>query len=161
VSRNRSLVTYFPNELKLPPLVERDTDVCDLARHLAQMASKKTSLPAVRFSDAALARLQLHPWPENVVELAAIVNRLSCERAGGLIHDSDLSEFDERPSAVVFRLPPTGLDLAALERELLSQALAMSGNNQTRAASLLGLTRDQIRYRLAKFEISSPPLRGV
>lgn len=153
------LLRAFPNELKLPPLVEREADVCELARHLAQVASKKQSLSPVRFSDAALARLQAHSWPENVVELATLVDRLSRERPGELIDDVDLAELDARPSGVVFRLPPTGLDLAALERELLSQALAMSGNNQTRAASLLGLTRDQIRYRLAKFEICAPAQR--
>jgi two-component system NtrC family response regulator len=154
------LLRAFPNELKLPPLVEREADVCELARHLAQVASKKTGLSPIRFSDAALGRLQAHSWPENVIELAALVDRLSRERPGELIDDVDLSELDARPSGVVFRLPPTGLDLAALERELLSQALAMSGNNQTRAASLLGLTRDQIRYRLAKFEICAPAQRS-
>ncbi|MEP7049361.1 MAG: helix-turn-helix domain-containing protein [Pseudomonadota bacterium] len=153
------LLRAFPNELKLPPLIEREADVCELARHLAQAASKKTGQPPVRFSEAAFTRLQTHSWPENVIELAALVDRLSREHAGELIDDVDLSELDTRPSGIVFRLPPSGLDLAALERELLAQALAMAGNNQTRAASLLGLTRDQIRYRLAKFEIATLAVR--
>ena len=162
VARLRSdLLQAFPSELKLPSLLEREADVFELARHLSRMASKTTGLPAIRFSDAALARLQAYAWPDNVVELASVVDRLSRERPGDLIDDADLSELDARASCVAFRLPPTGLDLAALERELLSQALAMSGNNQTRAAALLGLTRDQIRYRLAKFELFVPPLRSV
>ena len=50
-----------------------------------------------------------------------------------------------------FQLPSTGLDLDKLERSLVIQALRRSGGNQTRAGSLLGLNRDQIRYRIEKF----------
>lgn len=150
------LLLAFPNELRLPTLVERETDVYDLANHFARVASSKTGSSPIRFSDAALGRLRSHSWPENVVELSALVERLSQDRPSDPIADTDLWELDARPSGVSFSLPPTGLDLAELERELLTQALAMSGNNQTRAAGLLGLTRDQMRYRLAKFEILTP-----
>jgi transcriptional regulator with GAF, ATPase, and Fis domain len=55
-------------------------------------------------------------------------------------------------------LPANGIDLEQLERSLVVQALERSGWNQTRAASLLGLNRDQIRYRIEKFglEKTSP-----
>jgi DNA-binding protein Fis len=52
-------------------------------------------------------------------------------------------------------LPSQGIDFRELEREVLAQALRLASGNQTRAASLLGLTRDQIRYRMAKFGMSS------
>jgi two-component system NtrC family response regulator len=48
-------------------------------------------------------------------------------------------------------LPPEGVNLEDLERSLVVQALERSGGNQTRAAALLGLNRDQIRYRIEKF----------
>jgi two-component system NtrC family response regulator len=48
-------------------------------------------------------------------------------------------------------LPGGGLDLEQLERDLVVQALTRTGGNQTRAAGLLGLNRDQIRYRIEKF----------
>jgi transcriptional regulator with GAF, ATPase, and Fis domain len=48
-------------------------------------------------------------------------------------------------------LPDEGVDLETLERELVAQALKRTGGNQTRAAALLGLNRDQIRYRIEKF----------
>jgi len=150
------LLLAFPNELRLPSLAERDNDVCELAQHFAQTAANRSGTPPIRFSTAALNRLRSHSWPENVVELAAMVDRLAHEPRASAVEDSDLWELDSRPSGVNFHLPPTGLDLAELERDLLTQALAMSGNNQTRAASLLGLTRDQMRYRLAKFEILTP-----
>jgi transcriptional regulator with GAF, ATPase, and Fis domain len=53
-------------------------------------------------------------------------------------------------------LPPTGIDLEQLERSLVVQALDRSGWNQTRAAALLGLNRDQIRYRIEKFKLERP-----
>jgi DNA-binding NtrC family response regulator len=154
------LVASFPNELKLPPLVERESDVSELLEHFSGLANAKAGLPSMRFAAAALARLHAHSWPGNVVELAALVERLSREHAADLVEDSDLFELDDRPSGIVFNLPATGIDLATLERELLTQALAMAENNQTRAASLLGLTRDQVRYRMAKFEIVAPSVRS-
>ena len=51
-------------------------------------------------------------------------------------------------------LPPSGINLDELERSLVVQALAQSGWNQTRAAALLGLNRDQIRYRIEKFGLA-------
>ena len=52
-----------------------------------------------------------------------------------------------------FELPATGVDLEKLERSLVIQALQRSGGNQTRAGALLGLNRDQIRYRIEKFAL--------
>ena len=51
-------------------------------------------------------------------------------------------------------LPIEGINLEALERSLVVQALERSGWNQTRAATLLGLNRDQIRYRIEKFGLT-------
>jgi len=53
-------------------------------------------------------------------------------------------------------LPPKGIDLEQLERSLVVQALERSAWNQTRAAALLGLNRDQIRYRIEKFKLERP-----
>jgi transcriptional regulator with GAF, ATPase, and Fis domain len=53
-----------------------------------------------------------------------------------------------------FELPAAGVDLEDVERSLVVQALERSGHNQTRAAALLGLNRDQIRYRIEKFGLA-------
>ena len=52
-----------------------------------------------------------------------------------------------------FALPPAGLDIHEVERSLVEQALERTGGNQTRAGALLGLNRDQIRYRIEKFKL--------
>jgi DNA-binding NtrC family response regulator len=54
-----------------------------------------------------------------------------------------------------YRLPLQGINFYDLERDVLSQALRMCHGNQTRAGTLLGLSRDQIRYRMAKFGLTS------
>jgi two-component system NtrC family response regulator len=50
-----------------------------------------------------------------------------------------------------FILPAEGVSLDEVERQLLAQALERSGGNQTHAAQLLGINRDQVRYRIEKF----------
>jgi transcriptional regulator with GAF, ATPase, and Fis domain len=62
-----------------------------------------------------------------------------------------LPAFSNESSEITFELPENGIDLGELERVVLEQALRRARGNQTRAASLLGLTRDQIRYRMSKF----------
>ena len=54
-------------------------------------------------------------------------------------------------------LPASGIDLEQLERSLVVQALERTTWNQTRAAALLGLNRDQIRYRIEKFQLEKAP----
>jgi len=60
---------------------------------------------------------------------------------------------DNAPSSGPFRLPPDGVVLDDLNRDLIEQALDMTGGNQVRAAKLLGLTRGTLRYRLDKYGI--------
>jgi DNA-binding NtrC family response regulator len=66
-------------------------------------------------------------------------------------------EADGRRTVETFLLPADGLVLEDLERDLLRQALERTGGNQTRAARLLGMTRDQVRYRIRKFALAVRP----
>jgi DNA-binding NtrC family response regulator len=72
------------------------------------------------------------------------------DAAGGESSVTD-PETASSPTVHGFRLPPTGIVLEELERDLLLQALEMTQGNQTRAAEALGLTRDALRYRMKKF----------
>ncbi len=64
---------------------------------------------------------------------------------------------DGQRTSATFLLPAHGLVLEELERDLVRQALERTRGNQTRAARLLGMTRDQIRYRIRKFALSARP----
>lgn len=154
------LVLGFSNELRLPSLAERIGDLPELLEHFARVACAQTGAAPIAFTSGALSRLRSYSWPGNLSELWGFVERLSLQYPGTVLDDGDLPELGERASGFSFELPATGIDLAALERQLLTQALALAENNQTRAASLLGLTRDQMRYRLAKFEIFGTTARS-
>jgi DNA-binding NtrC family response regulator len=153
------LAFSFPATIQLPPLRDRLEDMPELVRHFAELAAARTKAPITHFSDEAIERLEEHSWPGNVAELQQVVSNLSEEFGPSTIEAEDVPEFDQRKSGVSFRLPVGGIHFAELERELIAQALTMAENNQTRAARLLGLTRDQLRYRLAKFEIASGAAR--
>ena len=64
-------------------------------------------------------------------------------------------------SDLLFVLPEDGINLEALERQFVVQALDRCGWNQTRAAALLGLNRDQVRYRIEKFGLTVPARRST
>ena len=101
----------------------------------------------------AMARLKAHPWPGNVRELRNALER-ACLLAGGeIIDEGDLLLGRPAPAAAgkePFALPPGGVVLEELEKSLVSQALERAAGNQTKAATLLGISRDQLRYRMEK-----------
>lgn len=143
------LVFGFPTIIELSPLRDRISDVPALVEHFGRLGTR----PALVFGDSALARLKLHAWPGNLAELKNLVQTVRDESRADVVEAEHLPELGDKSMATRFSLPPSGIDLAELERELLIQALSMTDNNQSRAARLLGLTRDQIRYRLAKFDL--------
>ncbi len=124
-----------------------------LTAALGALRSAKRQRRAAPFQSSMT--LSAHVWPGNLTELAQLVERLQRLENPGRIEPQHLLELGHRRAVVVVNLPPSGIDLADLERELLVQALALSANNRSRAARLLGLTRDQIRYRLSKLELNS------
>jgi len=149
------LAYRFPVVLRLPPLRDRTGDIPELVGHFSQSIACRFGGDGVSFSPAAIERLTQYDWPGNVGELYNLVERccLFSERAE--LDLDDLPELSLPQSGIDFRLPPGGISLSDLEREVLVQALRITENNQTRAAALLGLTRDQMRYRMAKFGIAS------
>jgi DNA-binding NtrC family response regulator len=70
----------------------------------------------------------------------------------------DFATLSRSAPASTFRLPPEGVNLEAVERQLLVQALERAGGNQTQAGHLLGINRDQVRYRIEKFGLPRPQL---
>jgi DNA-binding NtrC family response regulator len=107
---------------------------------------------------AAYALLQQYGWPGNVRELRNVIERAMLLSDGPRLDAEDFSGLTKAVSPRNdFELPPAGADLEQLERSLVDQALRRSGWNQTRAGALLGLNRDQIRYRIEKFGLTAVP----
>jgi DNA-binding NtrC family response regulator len=138
-------IHVFP--IQPPPLRDRMEDVVPLAEFFLKRFGLSQK---VRLEDSAKNALLAYPWPGNVRELANAM-----ERAGILAGDSgrisrETLSFLEGPAACEtgdgnIAIPAGGLDLEALEKDLVRQAMDRAGNNQTAAAKLLGLSRAKFR----------------
>jgi len=146
---------------EIPPLRERKGDVGLLARHFGQELGALYGGRPRTISAGGEALLVAYRWPGNVRELRNVIERavllgasaeLDVDDFQGTIWKEMPATQDSAPSPEV-SLPESGMDLAKLERSLIQQALARTGGNRTRAAALLGLSRDTLRYRLEKFEL--------
>jgi two-component system, NtrC family, response regulator AtoC len=139
----------------LPPLRERVEDIPLLAQYFMQRFAEEFRKPVKGLDDAAMQLLMQHPWPGNIRELRNAIERAVLLSQGELLgRDLFLSVQGEVDLDDSFRLPHGGVNLEHLERNLVVQALERTGGNQTQAARLLGLNRDQIRYRIEKFGIA-------
>ena len=105
-----------------------------------------------------MAALQAYRWPGNVRELRNAVERAMLLAEGNELNESHFPMLSARDGELSTGMGAAagGINLEALERSLVVQALERSGWNQTRPATLLGLNRDQIRYRIEKFELEKP-----
>jgi two-component system response regulator AtoC len=139
--------------LDLPPLRRRGSDVLLLAGHFASAEGVAQRLAPVRVDDGAAERLLSYTWPGNVRELRQVVARAVLLSSSDVLTAEDFQVLDprERHAAGPFVLPADGVNLGDLERRLVVEALERTGGNQTRAAELLGMHRDQIRYRMLKY----------
>ena len=103
--------------------------------------------------------LERYAWPGNVRELRNVIERAVILEEGREILPEHLPD-ELQPGARAidlepgFTLPAAGIDLEELEKDLLRQALERTRGNKTRAAQLLALTRDTLRYRLEKYDMS-------
>jgi len=138
--------------IEMPALRMRREDVRPLAEHFVGILGPALGSRATELSEAAVDRFCSYEWPGNVRELRDRVERalMFCDRE--TLEARDIGELDGKAgSELEITLPPDGLDLKELERNLVVQALARTKGNRTRAAELLHMTRDQMRYRVAKF----------
>lgn len=140
--------------IELPPLRQRKDDVGLLANYFAKQFARGNA--PLRFDKSMLQQLQKYSWPGNVRELSNLCQRLSLLHPGKLLRSDDLPPEMQAPvqSAAVFVLPEEGVDLAQLELDLIEQALEKSAGNRSKAARLLGISRDTLLYRMQKYGLS-------
>jgi len=143
--------------IAMPPLRTRAGDLPLLVNYYIDTFNREFKKRVRGIAPDAMARLATYGWPGNVREL-----RNAIERAM-LLTEEPVLGIDQFPLGgglgritEGFELPGSGVDLEQLERSLVVQALERSGWNQTKAATFLGLNRDQIRYRVEKFKLERP-----
>lgn len=147
----------------LPPLRERGSDLELLIDYFIERFNREFNKSIQGLTPGAMRLLNSYSWPGNVRELRNVVERAV------LLADKSTLDVDDfqiwagnasETSESYFWLPATGLNLRQLERSLVQQALERCKGNQTRAAALLGINRDQIRYRIEKFGLAGMKSRG-
>jgi len=143
------LVDRFAVTLRVPPLRERTADLPTLTAQILARQAHELQLDCPQLAPDAVEVLRRHGFPGNVRELENVLRTALVACKGTPISAAHLP-LEQATDTTPFRLPSHGVNLDALERDVIRQALRRAQGNRTRAASLLGLTRDQVRYRLSK-----------
>jgi DNA-binding NtrC family response regulator len=143
--------------LEIPPLRERPEDIPDLVQHFFLQSCRKHNRNALILPQALMPFFSSYRWPGNIRELENTIERLVVLAQGTEIRLEDLPGQlrREKPAVEIDRieLPPQGVSLEAIEKELVLWALRKSNWNQTRAAALLDLSRKTFIYRMEKHGI--------
>ena len=142
--------------LLLPPLRDRGDDVIRLAEHFLAQACADYGVVPKRLTADACAALRGYPWPGNVRELANLMERIALLSPEPEVGVATLG-FPAAPSgprepagaAVDARRDAASLDDAVRER--VAEALRQTGWNISRTAALLGVSRNTLRARIAKY----------
>jgi two-component system response regulator AtoC len=157
-NRFREDLFYRLNVLpvKLPPLRAHADDVPALVSFYIDIFNREFKKNVRGVSATAMRALGSYGWPGNIRELRNAVERAMLLAEGDHL---ELADFPIASAATSdghhhYELPASGLNLDEVERSLVTQALERAGWNQTRAATLLGINRDQIRYRIEKFGLT-------
>lgn len=155
----------------IPPLRERQEDIIPLAEKFIKEFCGAFGKSPLKIEPEAEERLLTYDWKGNVRELRNTIERIVLLEEGEVLKSDHLdflqppryhrrgvvpspSEVQEtNPSKGAFKLPPDGVILDDLNKNLIQQALDLTGGNQVKAAKLLGLTRGTLRYRLDKYGI--------
>jgi two-component system, NtrC family, response regulator AtoC len=177
-------------QIDLPPLRERGDDVLLLTDHYIKNFNEKLRKRIRGLMPDVSEIFRRYRWPGNVRELRNVIERAMILEDEDLItanwlprgvtpetqapqlraQPQEAREPQTMPPAqkasnasleALFRLPPEGLQLESVEMNLVEQAVKRSGGNQTRAAELLGISRDQLRYRLKKLEEAASNRAGA
>jgi DNA-binding NtrC family response regulator len=154
-------------QIDIPPLRERGDDVLLLSQHYIDTIGTRLKRSKVTgLSKEVQDVFRNYDWPGNVRELRNVIERALILEDGDKITTEYLPGgllTPARPASVStaatteaastrFVLPDEGISLDEAELSFVRQAIQRSGGNQTRAAELLGISRDQLRYRLKKLE---------
>jgi DNA-binding NtrC family response regulator len=151
-------------QIDIPPLRDRGDDIRVLAEHYMKSFKTRLRRNIDSIDPEALRAFARYRWPGNVRELRNVIERaMILEDASEITIKylpraltGDFRVVDgldaDGKSAEAVHLPAQGISLDEVEMSLVRQALERSGGNQTKAAELLDISRDQLRYRMKKLE---------
>jgi transcriptional regulator with PAS, ATPase and Fis domain len=146
-------LNVFP--IHMPPLRDRREDISLLVEHFVDLTAKDFGCPQPQVLSEAMSLLSAYRWPGNIRELRNVIERAV------LLCDTGVISRAQLPREIVGDLKPSaGEDVASTlegyEKALIVKALEEHDWNQTKAAAALGISRDNLRYRLRKYQIKRP-----
>jgi two-component system, NtrC family, response regulator len=143
--------------IELPTLRNRAEDIPLFVQHFFEASKKRHGRPDLTLPPFLIPYFNAYTWPGNVRQLENAIERMVVLSSGDQVTLNDLPEF-LRPATRVssHSMPPgsaEGLNLQAVEKDLIIQALGQFSWNQSRAAKYLGITRKTLMYRIIKYGI--------
>jgi DNA-binding NtrC family response regulator len=147
-------------KIELPALRERDDDVFDLAEHFIDVHAADYGVPRPALGASARELLRSYPWPGNIRELDHAIERAIVLSPVETIEAADLGLPREAMRTTGVKVEDGRVDvdfsqgeinLEGIEADLIRKAIAFTDGNQVKAARLLGVSRDALRYRVEKF----------
>jgi two-component system response regulator PilR (NtrC family) len=148
-------------EVSVPPLRERKGDLPLLARHFLGKYSKELGKDIRKVSNYAMVILNQYPFPGNVRELENIIERSVALETSSIVLPQSLTLSNFKKARIKENrrssdLGPEGIKLdtvmAEIERDHILKAMEMADGSKQRAAELLGITSDSLKYRLTKLD---------
>ncbi len=143
--------------ITLPPLRMRKDDIPLLADHFLRLYAKKIGKINIHFDKEVFHYFERYDWPGNVRELENVIERMVVMSAGDLLTQDNLPEqiryVKTSPLTIIKNLPPEGISLEEVEKELINKALQMHDGNQSKAAHFLGISRQTLLYRMKKYNL--------
>ncbi len=152
--------------LHLPPLRERTDDIPLLVNHFVRIYSEKSGRQDMKVSPEAMRYIYAYPWPGNVRELENVIERAVILCPNQTIQPGDLPEElvneETGPQSTVklsefdkFIPPQVQLNeaLEAIEKKMIERAMTRANHVQAHAASLLGIKKNVMQYKLKKYNL--------
>ena len=162
-------------QILLPSLRERKEDIPLIAEFFIRYFNQQFQKNITGINESVRQLLMHYDWPgnirelRNVIERAVILETMTIMQAdslpGELVALSNAMNGYENPPEEAplsinqanlpfeITIPPDGLSLYDIEKQIIRQALEKNDQNQTRTAKLLGITRDTLRYKLKKYQL--------
>jgi transcriptional regulator with PAS, ATPase and Fis domain len=152
--------------IHLPALRERGDDAVLLADHFVRLHARRYNRGEKELGESAKAAIAGYDWPGNVRELSNVIERVVLLNPGKMIAAENLGLRPGAPAAETAAPKPKdgaltidlskGIVLEALEKDIIERVLVQTGWNRTKAAQLLGLSRETLRYRIEKHNLKAP-----
>ena len=145
--------------ITIPPLRERKEDIAALTLFFMDKFNQRFRKNFQKVTDDAGRLLMDHPWTGNVRELRNAIERVMLMEEGPEITKGHLdfltktAPLSGEADSPAWKIPPSGLNIDDMNRDLIVQALERCGGNRAQAAKLLGMSRPTMIYRIEKYGI--------